>query len=169
MVEPWPCPSGPVTRRTPTIEEIRQQTPPCPGFQVEIIGGSLVVSPRGNIRHAQINYFLHSAFHDVAQQNGWYLCHELTIHLESNRDRVEPDLVVHQPDAPTFGESEVFGRGVLLVSEVTSQATQSATASPSRVRARSTGWTPPRCAVRPEAGRVRRGRCRHVRSGCGSS
>ncbi|GAB2813841.1 hypothetical protein GCM10027176_17920 [Actinoallomurus bryophytorum] len=106
---------------TPTIEEIWEQTPPYPGLQVEVIDGSLVVSPRGNVRHAQINYFLHSGFHDVALQNGWHLCHELTIHLESNRDRVEPDLVIVPPDAPTFGDSEVLGRGVLLVAEVTSR------------------------------------------------
>lgn len=106
---------------TPTIEEIWEQTPPYPGFQVEVIDGSLVVSPRGNFRHSRINYHLHSAFHDIALEKGWLLCHELTLHLESNRDRVEPDLVIVPPDAPTFGDSEVLGHGVLLVAEVTSR------------------------------------------------
>jgi hypothetical protein len=58
---------------------------------------------------------------DDAREKGWLLCHGLTVHLESNRDRVEPDLVIVPPDAPTFGDSEVFGRGVLLVAEVTSK------------------------------------------------
>jgi Uma2 family endonuclease len=105
----------------PTIEEIWERTPSYPGFQVEIIDGSLVVSPRGNFRHARINYFLHTAFHDIALENDWYLCHELTIHLESNRDRIEPDLVIVPPEPPMFGDSELFGRGVLLVAEVTSR------------------------------------------------
>jgi Uma2 family endonuclease len=105
----------------PTIEEIWEQTPSYRGFQIEIIDGSLVVSPRGNFRHAQINYYLHSAFHDVALERGWLLCHELTVHLEGNRDRVEPDLVIVPPGPPMFGDSEVFGRGVLLVAEVTSR------------------------------------------------
>ena len=56
---------------------------------------------------------------DLAREKGWLLCHELTIHLESNRDRVKPNFVVVPPDASTFGDSEVFGRGVLLVAEVT--------------------------------------------------
>jgi hypothetical protein len=106
---------------TITIEEIWDQTPSYQGFQVEVIDGNLVVSPRGNVRHAQINYYLHDAFVEVARERGWLLCHELTVHLESNRDRVEPDLVIVPPDAPTFGDSEVFGRGVLLVAEVTSR------------------------------------------------
>jgi Uma2 family endonuclease len=105
----------------PTIDDIWERTPSYPGFQVEVIDGSLVVSPRGNVRHARINYYLHNAFVEVARDRGWYLCHELTLHLESNRDRVEPDLVIIPPDAPTFGDSEVFGRGVLLVAEVTSR------------------------------------------------
>ena len=79
------------------------------------------MSPHGNIRHARLNYFLHGSFVEIAREKGWYLCHELTIHLESNRDRYEPDLVIVPPDPPTFGDSEVFGRGVLLVAEVTSR------------------------------------------------
>jgi Uma2 family endonuclease len=106
---------------TPTIDEIWERTPSYPGFQVEVIDGSLVVSPRGSFRHARINFHLHSSFHNIALEKGWLLCHELTVHLESNRDRVEPDLVIVTPDAPTFGDSEVFGRGVLLVAEVTSK------------------------------------------------
>ncbi len=105
----------------PTMDDIWEWTPSYPGFQVEVIDGRLVVSPRGNIRHADINYFLHNAFHDVALENGWRLWHEVIVHLESNRDRVGPDLVVAPPDAPRFGDSEVFGRGVLLVAEVTSK------------------------------------------------
>jgi Uma2 family endonuclease len=106
---------------TPTIDEIWERLPSYPGFQVEIIDGSLVVSPRGSVRHALINFRLHSAFHEIAREKDWLLCHELTIHLESNRDRIEPDLVIMPPDPPTFGDSEVFGRGVLLVAEVTSK------------------------------------------------
>jgi len=106
---------------TPTIDEIWERIPSHPGFQVEIIDGSLVVSPRGNLRHARINFHLHSAFHEIAREKDWLLCHELTIHLEINRDRIEPDLVIMPPDPPTFGDSEVFGRGVLLVAEVTSK------------------------------------------------
>jgi Uma2 family endonuclease len=105
----------------PTIDDIWEWTPSYPGFQVEVIDGSLVVSPRGNVRHAEINYHLHDAFVDIAREKGWRLCHELTLHLESNRDRIEPDLVVVAPGAPRFGDSEVFGRGVLLVAEVTSR------------------------------------------------
>ncbi|GAA4630596.1 Uma2 family endonuclease [Actinoallomurus vinaceus] len=104
-----------------TIEEVWERTPSYPGFQVEIIDGSLVVTPHGNFRHARLNYFLHTAFVEIAREKGWYLCHELTIHLESNHDRIEPDLVIMPPDPPTFGDSEVFGRGVLLVAEVTSR------------------------------------------------
>lgn len=106
---------------TPTIDEIWEWTPSYPGFQVEVVDGSLVVSPRGNFLHARINSRLHSAFHDIALEQDWLLCHELTVHLESNRDRVEPDLVIVTPDAPLFGDTEVFGRGVLLVAEVTSK------------------------------------------------
>ncbi|MCO5974434.1 Uma2 family endonuclease [Actinoallomurus soli] len=105
----------------PTIEEIWEHTPSYPGFQVEIIDGCLVVSPRGNVRHARINYYLHDLFVEIARENGWCLCHELTVRLENNRDRIEPDLVIMPPDAPTFGDREVFGRGVLLVAEVTSR------------------------------------------------
>jgi Uma2 family endonuclease len=105
----------------PTIDDIWEQTPSYPGFQVEVIDGCLIVSPRGNVRHARIQSRLHAALHDIAVEKGWDLCHELTVHMESNRDRVEPDLVVVPPDAPTFGDSEVFGRGVLLVAEVTSK------------------------------------------------
>jgi Uma2 family endonuclease len=106
---------------TPTIDDIWERTPSYPGFQVEVIDGSLVVSPRGNVRHARINYYLHDALVEVARARGWQLCHELTIHLESNRDHIEPDLAVIPPDAPTLGDSEVLGRGVLLVAEVTSR------------------------------------------------
>lgn len=106
----------------PTLEELWEQTASCSRFQVEIVDGIMVVSPRGNFRHARINYHLHDAFVELAREKGWLLCHELTVHLESNRDRVEPDLVILPPDAPTFGDSEVFGRGVLLVAEVTSRA-----------------------------------------------
>jgi Uma2 family endonuclease len=104
-----------------TVAEIWERTPPYPGFQVEIIDGSLVVSPYGDVRHAIINSHLHSAFMDGARTKNWMLYHGLTVHLENNRDRVEPDLVIVTPDAPTFGDSEVLGRGVLLVAEVTSR------------------------------------------------
>ncbi|GAA0359439.1 Uma2 family endonuclease [Actinoallomurus spadix] len=93
----------------PTIEEIWEQTPSYPGFQVEIIDGSLVVSPHGNFRHSRINYFLQDLFVEVARKNGWYLCHELTIHLESNRDRIEPDLVIVPPEPPMFGAARCSG------------------------------------------------------------
>lgn len=114
-------PEAPTIDESWEIWEIWQRTPSYPGYQVEIINGSVVVSPRGNIRHADINYFLHDAFVDIARKNGWRLWHELTVHLESNRDRIEPDLVIAAPDAPRFGDGEVFGRGVLLVAEVTSR------------------------------------------------
>lgn len=109
--------------KIPTVDEIWRRAPHYPGFRTELIDRSLVVSPRGNVRHSHINYYLHTAFHDIALANGWLLCHEMTLHLESNRDRVEPDLVIVTPDAPMFGDSEVFGRGVLLVAEVTSKGT----------------------------------------------
>lgn len=105
---------------TPMIDEIWEQTPSYPGFQVEVIDRSLVVSPQGTFRHALIQSRLHRAFHDITLEKGWAPCHDLTVHLESNRDRVVPDLVIVPPDAPLFGDSEVFARGVLLVAEVTS-------------------------------------------------
>lgn len=118
---PLPMPEPIEDEDLPTIGDVWDRTPSYPGFQVEVIDGSLVVSPRGNFRHARINFHLHSAFHEIALEKDWLLCHELTVHLESNQDRIEPDLVVVAPDAPLFGDSEVFGRGILLAAEVTSK------------------------------------------------
>jgi Putative restriction endonuclease len=86
-----------------TIEEIWERIPTCPGFQTEIINGVLVTGPHGTVHHALINSRLHGTLHETARENGWLLLHSVTLHLEHNRDRVQPDLVVAPATARSTG------------------------------------------------------------------
>ena len=95
-----------------------------PGHRVELIDGQVVVSPTASRWHSSTIDRLIDALIDVKRHHGWVIHTNLTVHVAATRERLIPDLMIAPDDAPGFGDDELLGHGVLLVTEVVSPSSQ---------------------------------------------
>jgi Uma2 family endonuclease len=101
-------------------EEIYEHMEPIEGLRVELLGGRLVMTGGASIRHDDVIWQLVRALFGIADDRGWRLLENRTIHIQATRDRPKPDLVVAPSDAPSYDDNELYAHGVLLAAEVAS-------------------------------------------------
>lgn len=90
-------------------------------MRAEIINGRLIVSPLGTPEHQDMATTLASVMRSHALQRGWKVYAGLGICADGSRDPYEPDFAVCPPDAPRWGDREVYASGLVMVGEIVSR------------------------------------------------
>jgi Uma2 family endonuclease len=89
-------------------------------LRAEIINGRLIVSPIGTPRHQDLAGLLYLSLRWPARERGWKAYQGLDVCMDGSRDPYQPDLVIAPPDAPSWGERELFLSGLVVVGEIVS-------------------------------------------------
>jgi Uma2 family endonuclease len=128
---PAPVQADPVVSTEPVAEErtdlrtLREVYDHLVGrtkLRAEIIDGRLIVSPLGTPQHQKIAGRLHHAMFDHVEERGWDAFPGLDVCMDGSRDPYQPDYVVAPPDAPRWGDRELFLSGLIMVGEVVSKS-----------------------------------------------
>ncbi|MFI6597765.1 Uma2 family endonuclease [Nonomuraea sp. NPDC050536] len=91
-------------------------------LRIEIINERLIVSPSPTPLHQRVSGHLYAKLLPIATEHGWVAYPGVSICLDGTREPYEPDLVIAPPDAPTWGEREIFASGVIMVGEIVSRS-----------------------------------------------
>jgi Uma2 family endonuclease len=95
-----------------------------PGHRVELLDGSIVVSPTPTRPHSRVVQRLVRALSERIDTEDWEWHANLTLHVAPTRERLIPDLIIARRDSPQFSNNELYGHGALLVAEATSPSTK---------------------------------------------
>lgn len=89
-------------------------------MRAEIIDGRLIVSPLGTFEHQDMATTLAVVLRPHVGARGWKAVAGLGICADGTRDPYEPDVAVCPPDAPRWGDREVYASGLVMAAEVVS-------------------------------------------------
>ncbi|WP_157246177.1 Uma2 family endonuclease [Nonomuraea typhae] len=112
--------TAPADQLPTTVRELFDALPPLPGLRVEVIEGTLRVSPMGKPKHQAIAWRLSRLFIPVIDREDWECYGGVNICIDGPRDTLVPDFALAPKDCPLWGDSELRSTGVILAAEVVS-------------------------------------------------
>ncbi|MEU7002101.1 Uma2 family endonuclease [Nonomuraea sp. NPDC046570] len=104
-----------------TLREVYDSLVGRTRLRAEIINGRLIVSPLGTPEHQDMACTLYFVLRPHAMDNGWKAYAGLDICADGSRDPYAPDFAMCPPDAPRWGDREIYASGLVMVGEVVSK------------------------------------------------